>query len=117
MENYFNYFTEIEEHFQKARGTGLFLLSTLDWRDFFESVSLIDPILAQDPPGAYPLMDFATRDRYRHIVERIAKRTARPEQEVAQTAVRFTFPHTLSGSLDAVAAAVEASVAAVRSGG
>ncbi|HEX6505981.1 MAG TPA: hypothetical protein VF011_22310 [Terriglobales bacterium] len=30
MENYFNYFTEIEEHFQKRRGTGL-LLSTLDW--------------------------------------------------------------------------------------
>lgn len=30
-ENYFNYFTEIEEHFQKARGTGLFLLSPLDW--------------------------------------------------------------------------------------
>jgi len=31
MENYFNYFTEIEEHFQCARGTGLFLLSPLDW--------------------------------------------------------------------------------------
>jgi hypothetical protein len=30
-QNYFNYFTEIEEHFRKARGTGLFLLSTLDW--------------------------------------------------------------------------------------
>jgi len=30
-ENYFNYFTEIEEHFQKARGTSLFLLSPLDW--------------------------------------------------------------------------------------
>jgi hypothetical protein len=30
-ENYFNYFTEIEEHFQRARGTGLFLLSPLDW--------------------------------------------------------------------------------------
>ncbi len=29
--NYFNYFTEIEEHFQQARGTGLFLLSPLDW--------------------------------------------------------------------------------------
>lgn len=29
--NYFNYFTEIEEQFQKARGTGLFLLSPLDW--------------------------------------------------------------------------------------
>jgi hypothetical protein len=29
--NYFNYFTEIEEHFQRARGTRLFLLSPLDW--------------------------------------------------------------------------------------
>jgi hypothetical protein len=30
VENYFNYFTEIEERYQKRRGTGL-LLSTLDW--------------------------------------------------------------------------------------
>jgi hypothetical protein len=30
MENYFNYFTEIEEHFQKCRGT-VTLLSPLDW--------------------------------------------------------------------------------------
>ena len=29
--NYFNYFTEIEEHFQRARGSGLFLLSPIDW--------------------------------------------------------------------------------------
>jgi hypothetical protein len=29
-ENYFNYFTEIEEHFQRRRGS-LLLLSTLDW--------------------------------------------------------------------------------------
>ena len=29
--NYYNYFTEIEEHFQKTRGTSLFLLSPLDW--------------------------------------------------------------------------------------
>ena len=29
--NYFNYFTEIEEHFQRARGTSLFLLSPVDW--------------------------------------------------------------------------------------
>jgi hypothetical protein len=31
MLNYFNYYTEIEEHFQRARGTGLFLLSPIDW--------------------------------------------------------------------------------------
>jgi hypothetical protein len=30
LENYFNYFTEIEEHFQRRRGT-LTLLSPLDW--------------------------------------------------------------------------------------
>jgi flagellar motility protein MotE (MotC chaperone) len=30
VENYFNYFTEIEEHFQQRRG-GILLLSTLDW--------------------------------------------------------------------------------------
>ncbi|MFN8009487.1 MAG: hypothetical protein U0V70_21130 [Terriglobia bacterium] len=30
MDNYFNYFTEIEEHFQKCRGTPS-LLSPLDW--------------------------------------------------------------------------------------
>jgi hypothetical protein len=31
IDNYFNYFTEIEEHFQRVRGTSLFLLSPLDW--------------------------------------------------------------------------------------
>lgn len=30
MQNYFTYFTEIEEHYQRRRGAGL-LLSTLDW--------------------------------------------------------------------------------------
>jgi len=29
--NYFNYFTEVEEHFQQVRGSGLFLMSPLDW--------------------------------------------------------------------------------------
>jgi hypothetical protein len=29
--NYFNYYTEVEEHFQRARGTSLFLLNSLDW--------------------------------------------------------------------------------------
>jgi len=29
--NYFNYFTEVETHFQQVRGTSLFLLSPVDW--------------------------------------------------------------------------------------
>jgi hypothetical protein len=31
LQNYFNYFTEIEEHFQRARNSGMFLFSPLDW--------------------------------------------------------------------------------------
>ena len=31
MKDYFNYFTEIETHFQWVRGSPLFLTSTLDW--------------------------------------------------------------------------------------
>src|SRR5437764_5941758 len=67
--------------------TSMRLLSTLDWRDFFESVSLIDPILNDDPAAAYARMEFASRDRYRHVVERIARRTKNDELEVARRAV------------------------------
>src|SRR5258705_1854391 len=65
------------------------LLSTLDWSDFFESVSLIEPLLGADPAGAYAQMEFSTRDRYRHVVERISKRTRSNELEVARAAVEL----------------------------
>src|SRR5207244_10328312 len=67
--------------------TSMRLLSTLDWREFFESVSHVDPILAGDPVGIYSLMDFATRDRYRHVIEKIAKRTKTSELDIARHAV------------------------------
>ncbi|HKB66852.1 MAG TPA: glucoamylase family protein [Pyrinomonadaceae bacterium] len=69
--------------------TSMRLLSTLDWRDFFESVSLIEPLLGADPAGAYAKMEFATRDRYRHVIERISKRTRASELEVARAAVEL----------------------------
>ncbi|HZT60529.1 MAG TPA: protein ndvB, partial [Pyrinomonadaceae bacterium] len=69
--------------------TSMRLLSTLDWRDFFESVSLIDPLLGSDPAGVYARMNFQTRDRYRHVIERIAKRTGADELEVARGALRL----------------------------
>ncbi|PYS94298.1 MAG: hypothetical protein DMF64_01530 [Acidobacteria bacterium] len=76
--------------------TSMRLLSTLDWRDFFESVSLVDPVLGADPAGVYARMDFATRDRYRHVIERISKRTRAPELDVAHTAVRMATQATES---------------------
>ncbi len=69
--------------------TSMRLLSTLDWRDFFESVSLIDPLLGQDPAGAYLKMEFGSRDRYRHVVERISKRTLFSEMEIGEAAVKI----------------------------
>lgn len=84
-----------EEHHRQAAAqvtvgniiTSMRLLSTLDWKDFFETVSLIDPELEQDPAGVYSKMDFATRDRYRHVIERISKRTKKSEPEVARLAL------------------------------
>ena len=61
--------------------TSMRLLSTLDWREFFETVTRLDPILAEDPIGAYSLMDFTTRDRYRHVIEEISKQTHLLEHE------------------------------------
>src|SRR4029453_6908713 len=57
--------------------------------DFFEKVSLIDPELAKDPAKVYSRMDFATRDSYRHVIERISKRTKKSELEIARTALRM----------------------------
>jgi cyclic beta-1,2-glucan synthetase len=69
--------------------TSMRLVSTLDWRDFFESVSLVDPALGEDPAGVYARMTFATRDHYRHVIERISKRTRAPELEVARGAIEL----------------------------
>src|SRR5437667_9273919 len=87
-----------EEHHRQAAAqvtvgniiTSMRLLSTLDWKDFFETVSLIDPELAKDPAGVYSKMDFATRDRYRHVIERISKRTKKNEPEIARIALRMS---------------------------
>ncbi|HTG87872.1 MAG TPA: glucoamylase family protein, partial [Pyrinomonadaceae bacterium] len=67
--------------------TSMRLLSTLDWNDFFEKVSLIESLLAKDPAGVYAKMEFASRDRYRHVIERISKRTRAPELDVGQAAL------------------------------
>ncbi|HEU4510269.1 MAG TPA: glucoamylase family protein [Pyrinomonadaceae bacterium] len=69
--------------------TSMRLLSTLDWNDFFEQVSLIEPLLGTDPAGVYSRMEFASRDRYRHVIERISKRTRANELGIAQTAVNL----------------------------
>jgi len=93
--------------------SSLRFLGAIDWRKFVESLSLVEQTLCGYSPGdlgnldsssrnsrrvvqamqgysdVYSEMDFATRDRYRHVVERIAKLSSFAEWEVAAQAVRL----------------------------
>jgi cyclic beta-1,2-glucan synthetase len=70
--------------------TSLRYLSKIDWREFVETLSVIEQILRTDNHGTYSTMDFETRNRYRHVVEDIAKNSPLSEKEVAELAIRFT---------------------------
>jgi cellobiose phosphorylase len=61
----------------------------MDWREFVETMSVVEQALCEDPVGVYGKMDFATRDRYRHVVEKIAKGSRLSESEVAGKAIQL----------------------------
>ena len=65
------------------------LLGSMDWREFVETLSKVEQVLRHDPADVYPRMDFATRDSYRHAVERIARCADAGEAEVASAAVQL----------------------------
>ena len=62
-------------------------LGAMDWREFVETMSVVEQTLREDTGGVYGKMDFATRDRYRHVVEKIAKSSRLSEGEVARKAI------------------------------
>jgi len=64
-------------------------LGAMDWREFVETMSVVDRVLGEDSGGVYGKMDFPTRDRYRHVVEELAKNSRRSESEVAREAIRL----------------------------
>ncbi len=64
-------------------------LGAMDWRQFVETMSVVEQILHEDPEGVYGKMDFATRDQYRHVVEKIAKSSRLSEKEVAREAIQL----------------------------
>jgi cyclic beta-1,2-glucan synthetase len=69
--------------------SSLRFLGANDWRDFVESTSIVEQTLLQDPGDVYRTMDFFTRDRYRHAVEKIAKGSYYSEYEIATYAIRL----------------------------
>ncbi|MDB4883653.1 MAG: hypothetical protein JWL95_2419, partial [Gemmatimonadetes bacterium] len=62
-------------------------VANVDWHTFVENLSATEAMLRRDPAGVYDEMTFATRDRYRHVVEHLARRTLTVEHEVASGAV------------------------------
>jgi cyclic beta-1,2-glucan glucanotransferase len=65
--------------------TSMRWMSSIDWPEFFESVSLVDEVLRAAP--GFAAMDFTTRDEYRARIELLSRRSAHSEIEVAREAV------------------------------
>ena len=58
------------------------------------------------PGGTYAQMDFATRDRYRHVAEQIARAGKLAEPDVAQAALQLASDHAATAGIQALGAHV-----------
>jgi cyclic beta-1,2-glucan synthetase len=77
--------------------TSMRWMSSVDWLEFFESVSLVDEVLRG--ASAFPAMDFATRDEYRRQIERLSRGSRRSELEVAREALSLAGSASPGGEL------------------
>jgi hypothetical protein len=64
-------------------------LAQTDWSGFVEALSVTEQTLRSDPAAIYPLMDFGTRDHYRHVIERLSRRSGNAEDNIARRAIAF----------------------------
>jgi cyclic beta-1,2-glucan synthetase len=62
--------------------TSMRLMSSIDWRQLFESVSPVDAILV--PASNFAALDFPTRELYRHAIEKLARLSPKSETEVTR---------------------------------
>jgi cellobiose phosphorylase len=62
-------------------------IGAMDWRNYVESLSVVEQTLREDPSGMYISQDFATRDRYRHVIEDVARGSTCSEMAVAREAI------------------------------
>jgi cellobiose phosphorylase len=62
-------------------------IGAMDWKDYVESLSPVEQTLREDPAGMHAGQDFATRDRYRHIIEEVARASSHSELDVARQAI------------------------------
>ncbi|HET9462472.1 MAG TPA: cyclic beta 1-2 glucan synthetase, partial [Thiobacillus sp.] len=62
-------------------------IGAMDWKHYVESLSVVEQTLREDPMAMHASQDFATRDRYRHVIEDVAKGSACGELAVAREAI------------------------------
>jgi len=62
-------------------------IGAMDWRNYVESLSVVEQTLREDPTGIHASQDFSTRDRYRHVIEDVARGCTHTELEVARQAI------------------------------
>jgi cyclic beta-1,2-glucan synthetase len=65
--------------------TSMRLMSSMDWRELFESVSPVDAALSND--SNFAELDFPTRELYRHAIEHLARRSPHSEIEIARLTI------------------------------
>ncbi|WAG69542.1 cyclic beta 1-2 glucan synthetase [Clostridium sp. CF011] len=63
------------------------VIEGLNWENYFEKLSAVEGILREDPSHIYREMDFQSRDKYRHEIERISKNIKLPESYIAKKAI------------------------------
>jgi cyclic beta-1,2-glucan synthetase len=86
--------------------TSMRLMSGIDWKVLFESVSLVDA--AMRAGSDFAAMDFSTRDLYRRAIEELARGSTHPELEIARLALLAAKQSgNAAGSVDAATAARE----------
>ncbi|PZX60488.1 cellobiose phosphorylase [Algoriphagus ratkowskyi] len=71
-------------------------IGSADWRKFVEVTSKVEQTLRKDITGIYTKLDFATRDRYRHVIESIAAHSSFSETEIAEKTIELTNQYPLS---------------------
>lgn len=80
--------TEAANQISIANSIGsLRFIGAMDWRIYVESLSVVEQTLREDPAGMHAAQDFATRDRYRHVIEDVARDSSCSELAVAQQAI------------------------------
>nr|WP_251860863.1 hypothetical protein [Clostridium sp. Marseille-Q2269] len=66
---------------------GLRNVESINWKNVFENVSIIEKILKEDPLKVYNDMDFPSKNFYRNKIERLSRKLRLPESYIAKKSI------------------------------